>query len=381
MIPATRPVCGKDLHEIKQDFGLKTNDILSVLGFSITRWTTIACDPKESSKPVSDPTLALLVRFLDQHPETEVIARHPKPLEMYELLMEIFDGDSSKLSVTEFAALFGGSTAAGNRWIRPDAGRISPSVTRLMLHMRAALLSRPKSQRKALVVEWSRLAAQESQVRKMVAEGATPRLDQFKPGAGAIPGFRPVMGKDLATIAQGFGLKSADSIALFGLSITKWGALINGEPDKAVSDLSLALLVRFLDNNPDLAIGPKYPGVAEMFELINTITPTDQKTFSILFGSDATAAYRWLKKGSSMSPAVERLMFHLKNHILSKPAKPEHIRLAALTEWQETVALEASLRGSEDIFRTGKWFSKNGREDEVSSTSSSESRGEAAAHA
>jgi hypothetical protein len=397
MIPDTRPVCGKDLQEIKQNFGLKTNDVLVVLGFSITRWTTIACDEQEASKPLADPTLALLARFLDQHPETEVIARHPKPLEMYKLLNKIYAGDAAAeegddessdvdevdatLSAAEFGALFGGSTAAGNRWIKPDAGRISPSVTRLMLHMRSALLARPAARRKALLNEWSLVAAQESKVRQLVAEGKSPSPDVAHSGVGVIPAFRPVLGKDLQTIAQLFGLKSADAIALFGLSITKWGALINAEPEKPISDLSLALLVRFLDNHPDLAIGPKYPGVAEMFELINTITPTDQKTFSVLFGSDATAAYRWLKKGSKKTPAVERLMFHLKNHLLSKPKKPAQIRQAALAEWQQTVALEAKLRGSEDIFRTGKWFSKNGREGDEESGLPVSQQDEATAHA
>ena len=41
MIPDNRPVLGRDLDAVRQEFGLLTNDIIWVLSMSITRWTQI----------------------------------------------------------------------------------------------------------------------------------------------------------------------------------------------------------------------------------------------------------------------------------------------------------------------------------------------------
>ena len=66
MIPTDRPVLGRDLETVRQGFGLATQDIIWVLGMSITRWMQIVRQAPDA--PVKDPALALLVRFLAQHP-------------------------------------------------------------------------------------------------------------------------------------------------------------------------------------------------------------------------------------------------------------------------------------------------------------------------
>jgi hypothetical protein len=67
MIPSNRPVLGRDLDAVRQEFGLLTNDIIWVLSMSITRWMQVVRQAPD--EPVKDPTLALLVRFLAQHPD------------------------------------------------------------------------------------------------------------------------------------------------------------------------------------------------------------------------------------------------------------------------------------------------------------------------
>ena len=168
-----------------------------------------------------------------------------------------------------------------------------------------------------------------------------------------IPANRPVLGKDLDSIRQMFGLLTADACWLFGMSITKWMHVVRQAPDEPLRDPTLALLVRFLDQHPEMSVIPKFPAASEMFALINKIQDVDQKRFSVLFGSESSATYRWLKEsGSRVSPAVGRLMYYLKMALLSIP--PER-RGVMLESWRGTVQVEAGARGVDNIFKSGSW--------------------------
>jgi hypothetical protein len=173
-----------------------------------------------------------------------------------------------------------------------------------------------------------------------------------------IPTNRPVLGKDLDSIAQQFGMLVSDACWLFGMSITKWMQIVRRQPDVPLKDPSLALLVRFLADHPELSVIPKYPSAEEMFAMVNKVQEFDQKRFSVLFGSEASATYRWLKPGSRMSPTVGRLMFYMKMAMLA--SSPEK-RAQMLENWRETVKLEGQARGVDDIFKSGAWNPKTKR--------------------
>lgn len=170
-----------------------------------------------------------------------------------------------------------------------------------------------------------------------------------------IPHDRPVIGKDLDAVRQQFGILASDACWLFGLSMTRWTHVVRRDAEKPVTDPSLALLVRFLDQHPELSVIPKFPQAEEMYELISKVQETNQRKFAVLFGSEASAAYRWLKAGGKQSPAVNRLMFFLK---LGLMAKPQEKRGEMLDEWQETVKMEAINRDVKDVFASGKWNPK-----------------------
>lgn len=170
-----------------------------------------------------------------------------------------------------------------------------------------------------------------------------------------IPSTRPVLGKDLDAVRQQYGLLTSDACWLFGLSITRWMQVVRRAAELPVKDPTLALLVRFLDQHPELSVIPKFPSVAEMYEMVNAVQETDQKRFSVLFGSESSATYRWLKAGSRQSPAVNRLMHYLKSAMLAR--QPEK-RADLLERWRETVALEAAARGVPDVFKSGQWNPK-----------------------
>lgn len=171
-----------------------------------------------------------------------------------------------------------------------------------------------------------------------------------------IPADRPVLGKDLDSIRQAHGILTADACWLFGMSITKWMHVVRQAPNEPLKDPTLALLVRFLDQHPEMSVIPKFPEAQEMYDTVNKIADVDQKRFSVLFGSESSATYRWLKpSGSRVSPAVGRLMYYLKMALLAKPPADRGVMLE---DWRETVRLEAQTRGVDDIFKQGSWKPK-----------------------
>lgn len=168
-----------------------------------------------------------------------------------------------------------------------------------------------------------------------------------------IPRNRPVYGKDLETIKQQLGLLTADACWLFGLSITRWTKIVRQCPEDPVRDPTIAMLVRFLDQHPECSLIPTFPGVEEMFEMINEIEPTDQKRFSVIFASEASAAYRWRQPDGRQSPAVARLMLCMK---LALQARDRTEQKALLDDWKDALRDEAYARGVErDVLETGKW--------------------------
>jgi hypothetical protein len=128
--------------------------------------------------------------------------------------------------------------------------------------------------------------------------------------------------------------------------------IVRQRPEVPVTDPSLALLVRFLDQHPELQVLPKAPGVHEMFNLVNEIEETGQRRFAVLFGSEASATYRWMRAGSRQTPAVSRLMYYLHRALTTAPQKK---RVTILKEWGDTVLLEGAARGEANVFKSGTW--------------------------
>ncbi|MCZ8256966.1 MAG: hypothetical protein O9327_15035 [Polaromonas sp.] len=167
-----------------------------------------------------------------------------------------------------------------------------------------------------------------------------------------IPANRPVLGKDLDALRQTLGMLTNEAIFVFGMSITKWTELVNKKSDEPLTDPSLALLVRILDMNPDLPVLPKYPSPTEMYELLNGIKEIEPKPFALLFGSEASATYRWRRPGARVSPAVARLMYYLRLALMAAPASK---RPQILQKWSEVVQKEGAARGVADVFRACAW--------------------------
>lgn len=166
-----------------------------------------------------------------------------------------------------------------------------------------------------------------------------------------IPTNRPVLGRDLEDVKLNFGLSTADTCWLLGMSMTKWTQLKN-KPDVPVTDTTLALLIRLLDQHPELPVMPAMPDASEMYELLNTSQKMDLRRFAILMGSESSAGYRWLNGPSRRPPAMQRLMFYMRM-VLMGARSDDRQRIVA--EWIKTVSEEAQARGVQDIFKAGRW--------------------------
>lgn len=159
MIPTTRPVIGRDLEEIKQLLGLSAGDTCFLLGLSITKWTSLVrTSPDE---PVKDPTLALLVRFLDRYPEMSIMPTYPTATEMFDMFKALVPNMDQR----RFSVLFGAERAACSRWLRTGGARISPDLARLMLYLRNQLAALPEEERLEALREWADVVQIEGQAR------------------------------------------------------------------------------------------------------------------------------------------------------------------------------------------------------------------------
>lgn len=167
-----------------------------------------------------------------------------------------------------------------------------------------------------------------------------------------ISGNRPVLGRDLDTVRQEFGLLTNDIIWVLSMSITRWMQIVRQAPDEPVKDPGLALLVRFLAQHPELSVVPKPPSASDMFALMNEITTVEPKHFAAYFGSETSAAYRWMRPDGRPSSTVQRLMYFLHTVLLMQsPAQ----RAQLLEDWRKTVLQEGQSRGIANVFETGRW--------------------------
>lgn len=167
-----------------------------------------------------------------------------------------------------------------------------------------------------------------------------------------IPDNRPVIGRDLDTIRQEFGLLTNDIIWVLSMSITRWTQIVRQAPDEPIKDASLALLVRFLSQHPELAVIPKQPTPAELFALMNEVTEVEPKRFATYFGAESSASYRWMKSDARPSSTVTRLMHFMKIAMLMQDTGG---RAQMLEKWRKTVDQEAKTRGVNDVFKSGRW--------------------------
>jgi hypothetical protein len=170
-----------------------------------------------------------------------------------------------------------------------------------------------------------------------------------------IPTDRPVQGRDLQTVASLLGLNTTDACWLFGVSMTKWMHIVNKLAYEPVRNPTHALLVRALANDNDASPLPPMPQAEEVFDAIQkNMASIDKKRVSLMFGREASGGYRWLTKGSKISPSLGRLFYVFMKQYMPAIQKPT-AAVRMLDRWNELVEIEAKARGVDSIWTSGRW--------------------------
>lgn len=194
-----------------------------------------------------------------------------------------------------------------------------------------------------------------------------------------IPKNRPVLGKDLDTLSQLYGLSTTDALFLFGVSITKWMHAVRRDAELPLADTSLALFVRFLDDHPEIYFMPQFPSPPEVYERIKSYQKEEDQLpprhFSLIMGAESTASNRWLNGTSGHSPSVSRLLWSLDEALKRNVGESTMVPGGAgrggktanrelIADFIKTAQLEAQLRGVTDLFSEGRWpvFKQKDRE-------------------
>lgn len=169
-VPEERPVVGKDLDNLRQVLGISTSDACWLFGLSMQKWGEFV--HKKSHLPVDDPSLALLVRLIDNNPSLCEIPKNPDPESFYNLL-NIY----MKVDQKTFSLILGCDKSSGHRWISQNS-RVSPHVMRLMHYLRKSILV--SGDGVDFIENWKSVVTKESEARDICDIWKEGRWNQKK---------------------------------------------------------------------------------------------------------------------------------------------------------------------------------------------------------
>jgi hypothetical protein len=111
-----RPVTHADIRNLPEQINLSVNDMLWAFGLSMPTWGSLKNTLDEQAKPV----LALLGRWLSDHPDENVPLRAPTPAELFDMLNVTLGENAPSLKF--FGLHLGLDGTGGYRWITLGGG-------------------------------------------------------------------------------------------------------------------------------------------------------------------------------------------------------------------------------------------------------------------
>lgn len=153
MIPKDRPVRGSDIKVVERSFGLRTPDMMYLLGVMPQAYYALKksnASPTAGSLDRQRPTItqAVMLRVLSEDRGLLPIPRAPTAKELFDLCREI----DSSFTARHLAVLLGRDGTAGYKWIgRSEGSSMRIEVERLMLVYWLKLNSTPVTQRKRVL--------------------------------------------------------------------------------------------------------------------------------------------------------------------------------------------------------------------------------------
>lgn len=165
-----------------------------------------------------------------------------------------------------------------------------------------------------------------------------------------IPDNRPVLGSDLVSFRDRHDLTADDMMWLLGMMPTDWFETTGSVRPRLLKDPARSILMRFVDECPELNPLGRRPNPKWLFERIRELhgPGVTLKRFSLAFGRTSGAAYRWVRFGARPDPAAARLMAIW----VIAEARGKGSIFPYLEHLAET---EARSRGIADLLRSGSW--------------------------
>lgn len=190
---------------------------------------------------------------------------------------------------------------------------------------------------------------------------------------------RPVFGRDIQELRRLHSVSFDDMRAVLGLSINTFNSVAKVGLNAPVLNPTIALLVRYYAENPDMF--PKIsPPTLDELEAVSGLSP---KEIVLILGKEQASTFRW-QTGSNMTPVVCRLAIHFYNEMKQYSDEIQNIlesikiarkendpiqlvalesdlntlnekRTAAISKWKRRVNIESKARGVADIWSSGNW--------------------------
>jgi hypothetical protein len=169
-----------------------------------------------------------------------------------------------------------------------------------------------------------------------------------------IPANRPVIGKDIEALRQKFGYTVEDMSWLLGIAMPGWSRIVKQRPEEPLRDVTLALIVRYLDKYWERGYMPVFSTPEEIMNMIKADPKLVKdiggsvplKKMGILVGRDSSAGHRWNRSRRGISPAITRASLLIKRLIEEK---------GSVKDWVEIINTESQARGVPDVWQLGKW--------------------------
>ncbi len=109
---AYKPITGNDLLSLREKLGLTAMEFQFVLGISGFAFAKLVKEDQRD-KPLYDPSIALMARWLNKYPEDAAVPIAPSFNEFFDTLNRMIGGS---LTLKEVAIAFGKQPSAGHRW-------------------------------------------------------------------------------------------------------------------------------------------------------------------------------------------------------------------------------------------------------------------------
>lgn len=350
--PGDHALTSANLEGFRLSARLHVADACWLFGLTETAWRNAI---KQEATHTVEPSVAILLRVLIEWPHLSLIPCVPDVASLFESMKRLYAG----MDLRVLARCFGVSRQSVSKWV---SGEVRPARmnSRLLsifskLFLEACLRSRRGGAK--FIRTWG-LMVQELFKRdlEMPQECAAAPVSQDSPTSGE---------SWLSVISKFRGLRTtllcgeADLRWLLGVTESEWRALCGRHVPEASPDKALVILIHALSTYPNASLLSPTCQLEELYRHLAVNQPLlDQKRFGVMFGSDGTAAWKWLNGRSTPSRSTQHLcstFSQLYLPALRGTSRATPAGRDVIMRWDQIVRTEANSRGLQDVFQSTSW--------------------------